>query len=187
MPTIFSHAVVAATIGIAMGGSSRVPRRICGLGAIAAMIPDADVIMFAFGLPYEHLLGHRGLSHAPAVAAVAAAAFSGLSPVSARDRFTARWLWAYFFLAMASHGVLDAMTTGGRGIAFLAPFSGDRFFLPWRPILVSPIGVRFFSERGANVIQSELLWIWLPCACVAGLILFARARRAAAASSEASS
>jgi len=34
------------------------------------MIPDADVIMFAFGFPYEHLLGHRGLSHAPAVAAV---------------------------------------------------------------------------------------------------------------------
>jgi inner membrane protein len=74
-------------------------------------------------------------------------------------------LWAYFFLATASHGLLDAMTDGGLGVAFFSPFNNTRYFLPWRPILVSPIGVtRFFSSRGLEVVQSELLWIWFPTA-----------------------
>jgi inner membrane protein len=71
----------------------------------------------------------------------------------------------YFFLATASHGFLDAMTDGGLGVAFFSPFNNTRYFLPWRPIRVSPIGVtRFFSHRGLEVIRSELLWIWLPSA-----------------------
>lgn len=71
----------------------------------------------------------------------------------------------YFFLATASHGFLDAMTNGGLGVAFFSPFNNVRYFLPWRPIRVSPIGVtRFFSHRGLEVVQSELLWIWLSSA-----------------------
>jgi hypothetical protein len=31
-------------------------------------------------------------------------------------------VWTYFFLAAASHGLLDAMTDGGLGVAFFAPF-----------------------------------------------------------------
>jgi inner membrane protein len=72
-------------------------------------------------------------------------------------------LWAYFFLATASHGLLDGMTDGGLGVVFFSPFNNTRYFLPWRPIRVSPIGVtHFFSHRGLEVVQSELLWIWLP-------------------------
>jgi len=55
----------------------------------------------------------------------------------------------YFFLATASHGLLDAMTDGGLGVAFFVPFDKHRYFLPWTPIRVSPIGVgRFFTDRG---------------------------------------
>jgi inner membrane protein len=69
-----------------------------------------------------------------------------------------------FFIVSISHGVLDAMTSGGRGIGFLIPFSGERFFLPFRPLLVSPIGAsRFFSEWGVKVIISEMIWLGLPC------------------------
>nr|HRC76832.1 rhodanese-like domain-containing protein [Kouleothrix sp.] len=32
------------------------------------------------------------------------------------------------------HGVLDAMTDGGLGVAFFAPFSATRYFFPFRPI-----------------------------------------------------
>jgi inner membrane protein len=57
------------------------------------------------------------------------------------------------------------MTDGGLGVAFFSPFNTARYFLPWTPIRVSPIGLtRFFSYRGLAVIQSELLWIWLPSA-----------------------
>jgi len=88
-------------------------------------------------------------------------------------------MWMYFFLATASHGLLDALTDGGLGVAFFAPFDNHRYFLPWRPIHVSPIGAgRFFTHRGLEVLQSELLWIWLPAALLA-LSVWLMRRRAA--------
>jgi len=60
------------------------------------------------------------------------------------------------------------MTDGGLGVAFFSPLDNHRYFLPWRPIHVSPIGIeRFFTDRGIAVLQSELLWIWLPAALLA--------------------
>ena len=80
-------------------------------------------------------------------------------------------------LVTASHGLLDAMTNGGLGIAFFAPFDDGRYFLPWRPIEVSPIGAgAFFSEWGLRVIKSELLWVWLPVVGLWVLIAGLRAR-----------
>jgi inner membrane protein len=69
----------------------------------------------------------------------------------------------------ASHGALDALTNGGLGVAFFAPFDATRYFFPWRPVEVSPIGVAaFFSQRGLEVFVSELLWLWLPAAALVG-------------------
>jgi inner membrane protein len=61
------------------------------------------------------------------------------------------------------------MTTGGLGVAFFSPFSNTRYFFPWRPIAVSPIGARFFSPRGFAVLLSEALWVWTPM-LVAGAV-----------------
>ncbi|HSV89890.1 MAG TPA: hypothetical protein VLH80_02270, partial [Nitrospiraceae bacterium] len=69
------------------------------------------------------------------------------------------------------HGVLDAMTNGGLGVAFFSPFDTTRYFFPLRPVFVSPIGVsEFFSEYGVRILASEAIWIWLP-SCVAFLVL----------------
>ena len=87
--------------------------------------------------------------------------------------------FVFLFVAIASHGALDAFTNGGLGVAFLWPWSGERFFAPeaLRVIEVSPIGLtRFLSARGVMVLESELRWIWLP-ALALGLILIG-ARRA---------
>lgn len=76
-----------------------------------------------------------------------------------------RWCFyfIFFFLISASHGILDALTNGGLGIALLAPFDNTRYFFSWRPIMVSPISVgAFFSKWGLMVIKRELLWVWLP-------------------------
>jgi inner membrane protein len=55
------------------------------------------------------------------------------------------------------------MTNGGLGVAFFAPFSPARYFLPFRPVQVSPISTAaFFTHRGIEVLESEVLWIWLP-------------------------
>ncbi|HEX8251906.1 MAG TPA: metal-dependent hydrolase, partial [Thermoanaerobaculia bacterium] len=91
------------------------------VGATLAAAPDLDVIGFGFGVAYGDLLGHRGLTHSLFVAAIVGAA---LSFALRRARSTARdqlQIAAYLFLATASHGLLDAMTTGGLGVALLAP------------------------------------------------------------------
>ncbi len=69
----------------------------------------------------------------------------------------------FFFLVTASHGFLDALTSGGLGIAFFSPFDTTRYFFPWTPVLVAPIGIgSFFNHRGFRVLISEFLWIWIP-------------------------
>ncbi len=81
----------------------------------------------------------------------------------------ARSVSAFVFLtlAMASHGLLDTLTSGGLGAALWWPFSEARIFAPVTPVRVSPIGMGFFSMRGVETLVSELKWIWLPCAAVA--------------------
>ena len=84
----------------------------------------------------------------------------------------------FLFLATASHGVLDAMTDGGLGIAFLSPFSNQRYFFPFRPIAVSPIGAGFLSAQGLHVVANELAWIWVPSLMIIGAGAALRAKRA---------
>ena len=129
---------------------------------------DLDVVGFHFGIQYSDLLGHRGLSHSIVAAVVlgaalawAAARESKWTPVERRKATLA------FVLAALSHGVLDGLTDGGLGVAFLAPFDATRYFLPWRPIPVAPIGLAsFFSLRGWEVLKGELVVVWLPCLLV---------------------
>lgn len=183
MASLFSHAAAALALGACFDRPG-VPKRVWALGAFAAMLPDADVLAFKLGIPYEHMLGHRGLTHSLLFAAVLAgilALVAGTTPGMSRAA-----LCLYLFLAAASHGALDALTNGGLGVAFLAPFDNHRFFFPFRPIQVSPIGVaRFFSARGRAVIRSELVWVWLPSILLATLAILTRAfRRSARKSAE---
>jgi inner membrane protein len=70
----------------------------------------------------------------------------------------------YFFILSASHGLLDALTNGGSGIALLSPITNKRYFFPWTPIEVSPLSIKvFISQRGFTVLISEMIWIWAPC------------------------
>jgi len=128
-----------------------------------AVVPDADVIGFPLGVHYGDLLGHRGITHSLAFAAVLSIIISVSAPSRSLQGTKRGILALYLFVATASHGVLDAMTNGGLGVAFFAPFSSARYFLPCRPIEVSPIGISaFFTHRGVVVLQSEGLWIWAP-------------------------
>lgn len=69
------------------------------------------------------------------------------------------------------------MTNGGRGIALLSPFNNRRFFLPWRPLEVSPIGLEaFLSRRGIEVLKNEFVWIGLPCLLAAAFLVTMKKR-----------
>jgi inner membrane protein len=162
LASAISHAVAAIGIS-ACFYDSRVPKSVWLAGTICAVLPDIDVIGFRFGVHYGDFLGHRGFTHSIAFAILLATVLLfSLFPrgVSGLSRFS---LWFYLFLATASHGVLDAMTDGGLGVAFFSPFDNRRYFFPFTPIRVSPIGVaRFFSVRGLRMLESEFVWIWIP-------------------------
>ena len=163
MPTMMSHAVV----GLAFGTLTSFPhrRRTFWLAsAVLPVLPDLDVLGRAFGIAFYSTWGHRGMSHSFAAAAV----IGVIAALLLRDRLGARPapLAVYFAAITASHGVLDALTDGGPGVAFFAPFDATRYFFPWRPIPVSPLASRFFSEWGWRVFVSELALIWLPAVLV---------------------
>ncbi len=76
-----------------------------------------------------------------------------------------------FFVLTASHGLLDALTNGGLGVAFFSPFDLGRYFFPWRPIEVSPLALQpFISGRGMAVLGSEIQWIWAPALLLGALL-----------------
>jgi inner membrane protein len=145
-------------------------------GVACSMLPDVDTAAFRFGIAYSDMLGHRGLTHSLAFAAVLSIAVV-LVVFRSRSHSERVRIGLFLFIATASHGVLDAFTNGGLGIAFFAPFSDERFFFPVRPIQVSPIGAAFFSARGWNVLKSELVWVWLPTLAIALAATAARARK----------
>lgn len=161
MASAFSHAFVA----LALGRATHHPvmtGQVLLLGIACSIIPDLDVLGFSFGIRYGDLWGHRGLTHSLFFACLLGAVLVGLwhrrQSTSAKVR-----LFVYFFLCTASHGVLDAMTDGGLGVAFFSPFDTTRYFFAVRPVAVSPIGINeFFTADAFRVLVSEIKWVWLP-------------------------
>lgn len=157
MASLFGHGVAGATLAYLSGATPR--RRLIVLAILSTILPDIDSIGYFLGVPYASPWGHRGFTHSIVFAALWGV-FLGLVFFKKN-----RWLAAgVLILATLSHGLLDAMTTGGLGVGFFIPFQNDRYFLPWRPIAVSPIGVtQFLGARGLRVLMSEMIYIGLPC------------------------
>ena len=119
-----------------------------------SLLPDVDVIGLWLGVDYADPWGHRGATHS-LLFSVAVALVIGLGARRFGRRFgrTA----AFAALVLSSHALLDTMTNGGLGCALLWPFDSTRYFAPWRPIPVAPIGLGFFSPSGAPIILTELV------------------------------
>ena len=164
MPTVMTHAVVGLTAGT-LAPFRRRPLLFWLLSAALPMLPDLDVLGLQLGVRFMGMWGHRGISHSFVGAIVIGLIAAALTyrPLGARLMPLA----CYFAIITASHGVFDALTNGGPGVAFWAPFDNTRYFLPWRPIPVSPLARNFFSEWGWHVFRMELLLIWGPCALIA--------------------
>jgi inner membrane protein len=163
MASIFGHALAAFTIG-KIANLQVNPVKLILLAMLCGILPDADVLMFQFGYSYEHPLGHRGFTHSIVFAFLLAFLIRILFYRNIKFfSKTGITLFIVFLLATLSHSLLDACTNGGKGVGFFIPFDNGRYFFPWRPILVSPLGIsRFFSEWGLRVLQSEAFYIGIP-------------------------
>ena len=170
MPSAFTHAFV----GIA-GAMTFLPGKkrahLTFLCIFCSILPDVDVFAFWWGVPYRAALGHRGVTHSFFFALLLALGV-GFFAFRQRRRFSQAW-WvgvAFLFALISVHGILDAMTDGGQGVAFFLPFDSTRYFLPWRPLRVSPLGLEgFLTPWGREVLKSEILWIWLPAFWIWGV------------------
>jgi inner membrane protein len=162
MASAFGHAYAAIAIG---SGYEKIRNgKFIFLGIICSILPDADVISFKFEIPYEAFWGHRGFTHSIVFAFLLG--FLVTAIFYKNHLITKKGLSyiLFFTFCTLSHGILDAMTTGGLGVAFFSPFNNERYFFPWRPIKVSPIGAgSFFTEWGIKVLKSEAVWIGIPC------------------------
>ena len=173
MASVFGHAILAGAVGSALKDELRKPQ-VFILGIICSIFPDADVLGFKYGIPYGSLWGHRGMTHS-----ILFGIFFGILVM-----FLFHWrstkknksvLALYYSICTVSHGILDGMTTGGKGVAYFSPFVTERYFLPIRKIQVSPLGAsKFFSEWGLAVIKSELFWIGVPSLIFIVMIFLAR-------------
>lgn len=168
MASAFGHAFAAFTAS-RFFPRSLMQKRMIFLGIASSIMPDIDVLAFRYGIPYESLWGHRGMTHSIFFALLWSILLLFIFHTTSKS--SDKWkLFVFYFLATVSHSILDAITTGGAGVAFLAPFDSERYFLPWRVIRVSPISAsRFFSEWGLRVLASEAKYIGLPCLALWGV------------------
>ena len=164
MPTIITHSVIAVSAAYSFR-SKKESLKFFILSIICSILPDADVFGYLYlYIPYNHFFGHRGFFHSPFFAALLSIFIVYIFYRKEVTLSNQWWKYAlYFFILTSTHGLLDALTNGGRGIALLSPVANNRYFFPWTPIEVSPLSIKgFLSQRGLKVLTNELLWIWAP-------------------------
>ena len=121
--------------------------------AALSFLPDADVIGFGLGIRYEDAWGHRGATHSLLFSAALGVLTGAIAPRFGRPSVRTGIMAT---LVVASHALLDTLTDGGLGCALFWPFDLTRYFAPWRPLPVSPIGLGYLSPYGLYVAATEL-------------------------------
>lgn len=164
MASVFGHAISSLAITSCFDLDKQDKVKVTLLAMGCAMVPDADVANWRLGFEYGHWLGHRGFTHSIIFALLFATLVRWIFFSKVPRGSKKGWiLFSIFFLNTVSHGMLDAMTTGGKGIPFFSPIDHTRYFFPWRVIQVSPMSAaKFFGEWGVRVIKSEAFWIGIP-------------------------
>ena len=126
MASFFSHPAFPIALYSSKLGQ-KASTRLLMLSCLLTLLPDADVIAFKFGIPYQSQWGHRGFTHSITFAVVlgwCCTFFSG----HLKSKKTIVFWWS--FLSLLSHSFFDALTNGGLGVAIFWPLTSERYFLP---------------------------------------------------------
>lgn len=172
MASLFAH----AAIPVVTRGGAAVPasleRRLLVVAIACSTWADLDLATLAFEVRPNEIAGHRGLTHslfvAGLVALAASAAFFGSLRLGSRPW----WRVVFFLFAMgASHGLLDAATTGQDGVALFWPLTSHRFMLPFRLLASCPLGLEeALGTWGFLTLANEMLYVVLPLALAVTLL-----------------
>lgn len=177
MPSIITHAVTALAAG-KIASNRKLPVKFWVASILCSILPDIDAFFYKFGINYHNPFYHRGffhsLSFAFLVSLIVVLVFFRKEKLFSKKIY----LFLYFGIVTASHGILDSFTSGGQGIAFFSPFDNTRFFAPVTPITVSPLMIgAFFSWWGIEVLLSEMLLVWIPLGFVLMLVRMYRKQK----------
>lgn len=128
------------------------------LFAAFSILPDGDLILVALGVHDSGFVGHRGASHSLVMALVIGVT-CGL--FARRMGMPALRTAIAITIAVGSHGLLDTVGEGGRGIPLLWPFSDHRFMSPVRVLPDAPRVEDYLSHEGATSLILEFCY-FLP-------------------------
>jgi inner membrane protein len=144
MASVFGHSIVGFTVTKIIDNKNA--KWLLLAAVFSTILPDFDVVTFRLGIPYIHPFGHRGFTHSILFAVLWALIL--MFTLGKKSKL----LWfTVIFLSTISHGILDAMTSGGKGVGFFIPFNNNRYFFPFREIRVSPLGIdKFFFRMGSS-------------------------------------
>ncbi len=161
MASAITHFIVGASLALPAVESSAIrrvlkPWAIPVTAGLLAVAPDLDTYaMRLFDIPYRSFWGHRGFFHSPFFLLL----FCGtLAAFAAHRQGWSSWAWLTLMWTgcAITHPLLDMLTDGGSGVMVLYPFSERRWFFPWRPIHVSPLGIARFFSRAGYILKSEM-------------------------------
>src|SRR5580693_496333 len=175
MASAITHFIVGASLALPAIESRSIrrvlkPWQIPVSAGLLAITPDFDTPgMRLFDIPYRSFWGHRGFFHSPFFLALFCGA---LAAVVARKHGWRAWAWlTLLWTACAvTHPLLDMLTDGGAGVMALYPFSVHRYFFPWHPIHVSPLGIVQFFSRAGYILKSEMPFDLAALVCGTGLL-----------------
>ena len=105
-------------------------------GVVLAMLPDADVLAFVRRCLRQCFRPSR-LYPFTAVCLRGADTLRTGRATMVQGKFDA--LLAVLTVSLLSHSLLDSVTTDGKGVGWLWPWSDERFFAPWQVIKRRPV------------------------------------------------
>jgi inner membrane protein len=166
-----TQAALGAVVGQAVG-HRQLGYRAAGIGALAGVLPDADVLFTLGGDLFDEVVHHRGITHslffAPVVGPVLGYLVYRIERRQAGRRRTAcappplpgasetharlgAWMLVVV-LALLSHPLLDYVTSYGTQL--LQPFSNARFAIDAMPI-IDPL---YTAILGLGLFAAARLW-----------------------------
>ena len=148
-----AHLAAGAACGavVARATGTRTVPTVAAFSALA-LAPDLDLLAMPLrpkGTPIEH----RVMTHSLLFSAVVGGLIGARFGTSGRKLLTA----VLSALALASHGILDAMTHIGHAPRILWPFTWERIALPWQPIPGAESFREYFAWGAVDIFAREAI------------------------------
>ena len=147
-------------------------KRLAIAAVVCSCLPDLDMLGVIFEVRPTDPTGHRGVAHALVMAALVAL-FVAIVGFHKLGLWGARWrrvAW-FLFAVTASHGLIDAMTTGEAGVALFSPFDRDRVSLPFELLPSCPVGLKeWLGFWGLLTVANEIFYLLIPAGIVASWV-----------------